>query len=258
MCLLFLANCNNYQKVLKSTDPVFKLDKAKEYYEKGDYAKALPLFEEMIPIYKGTKNIDDIYYMYADCHFHQEEYLLASFHFKNIYDSYPNSEYAEECLYMFAYCNYMMSPNANLDQTYTEKAIEAFQLFVNAYPNSVRMQECNNLMGILRRKLETKAFKIGELYFKMTEYRAAATSFTNLVREYPDTKYAEEASFLIIKSFYMYAQNSIASKQLERYEKASEAYKDFAYLFKQSKFLKEAQQLNEACISNINKIKNKN
>ncbi|GIV34311.1 MAG: hypothetical protein KatS3mg031_1846 [Chitinophagales bacterium] len=257
MGLLFLVGCNSYQKVLKNPDPAYKLDKAKEFYEKGAYDKALPILEEMIPVYKGTKSIDDLYYMYADCHFHQSDFLLAAFHFKNIYDSYPNSKHAEESLYMYAYCNYMLSPDVSLDQTYTEKALEAFQLFINVYPNSARVGECNKLMDVLRQKLESKAFRAGMLYYRMGKYRAAALTFTNLLKEYPDTRYAEEASFLIIKSYYLYAENSIPSKQLERYELALEAYKDFSILFKSSKWMKEALQLKESCNANIEKIKNK-
>jgi outer membrane protein assembly factor BamD len=157
--LFFSCSRQNYQSVLKGSDTEEKLSMAKELYEKGECLKALPLFEEVIPIYKGTKNIDDIYYQYADCHFQQGDYLLASFHFKNIYDSYPLSPYAEECLYMNAYSHYMLSPEVPLDQTYTEKAIEHFQLFINSYPESEKVAESNKLIDQLRGKLVTKDFR---------------------------------------------------------------------------------------------------
>lgn len=255
MCLLFISCSNSYQKVVKSNDPELKLTKAKEYYKKGDYIKALPLFEELIPLYKGSKSIDDIYYMYADCYFQQGDYLIASFHFKNIFDSYPLSDYAEESLYMNAYSYFMMSPDVALDQTYTEKAIEAFQLFINAYPGSEKVQECNQLMDSLRRKLEMKAFKNASLYLKIGHYKAAAVSFSNLLREYPDTKYDEEAAFLVVKSYYLYAVNSIPSKQEERFEQAVAAYRDFSYKYREGKFTKEASDLYETALANIEKLK---
>jgi outer membrane protein assembly factor BamD len=244
--------------VTKSTDPEFKFAKANEYYEKGECLKAVPLYEELIPVYKGTKSIDDLYYKYADCHFQQGDYLLSSFHFKNIYDSYPLSEYAEECLYMYAYSYYMLSPDVNLDQTYTEKAMEAFQLFVNAYPDSKRMAECNNLMDNLRKKMESKAFRNAKLYLKTGKYRAAALAFSNMLKDYPDTQYSEEAAFLIVKAYYLYARYSITSKQKERYQEAMEAYKDFIYRYNGSKFAGEAEQLNQSAIDKIEKLKNPN
>jgi len=246
---------DSYQKITKSTDPGFKLSKANEYYDKGECTKAIPLYEELIPVYKGTKSIDDIYYKYADCHFQQGDYLISSFHFKNIYDSYPLSDYAEESLYMYAYSYYMLSPDIQLDQTYSEKAMEAFQLFINAYPESSKVPECNGFMDILRRKMETKAFKNANLYLKTGNYRAAATAFANLLKDYPDTKYAEEASFLVLKSYYLYAQKSIISKQRERYQRAVEAYKDFIYRFKDSKFAADAEELKTSALENIEKLK---
>ena len=257
MCLLFIS-CNNYQKLLKSTNPDLKYLKAKEYYEKEDYYKALPLFEELITIYKGTKSIDEIYYMYAMCHYEQENYLIAAFHFKNIHDSYPLSTYAEESLYMTGFCHYKMSPDINLDQSSTEKAIDAFQLFINTYPKTDKMSECNMLMERMRRKLEIKSFNGAELYLKTKNYKAAATSFNILLSQDPDTKDAEKAQYLIIKSYYLYAENSIKSKQIERYNMAITAYNHFAAKFQNSGFMKDATRYHESSIENIEKIKNQN
>lgn len=258
LSMLFIASscANSFQKVSKSSDAEFRLFKANEYYEKGECLKAIPLFEELIPVYKGTKSIDDIYYKYAECHFQQGDYLISSFHFKNIYDSYPASEYAEESLFMYAYSYYMLSPDVQLDQTYTEKAMEAFQLFINAYPESSKMQECNGFIDNLRRKMETKAFNSARLYLKTGKYRAAATAFANMLKDYPDTRYEEEASFLVVKAYYLYAQQSIVSKQRERYKLAVDACEDFMYRFKGSKFAKEAEQLNQSALQNIEKLKN--
>lgn len=257
--VLFLScNKQNYQSVLKGSDTDRKLSLAKELYEKGECLKALPLFEEVIPIYKGTKSIDDIYYQYADCHFQQGDYLLASFHFKNIYDSYPLSPYAEECLYMNAYCQYMLSPEVPLDQTYTEKAIDYMQLFINTYPESEKVAEANNLIDQLRLKLMTKDFKTASLYLKIGHYRAAAVSFGNLLRRYPDTKYAEEASYLVVKSHFLYAMNSVPEKQAERFDQALKAYDEFDYRYKNSKFAKDVDDLCEKSMAHISKLKNPN
>lgn len=51
---LVMASCSNHQKILKSTDNEAKYEKAMEYYEKGDYYRALQVFEQLMPIYRGT------------------------------------------------------------------------------------------------------------------------------------------------------------------------------------------------------------
>ncbi len=251
---LLWSGCNSYQKIAKSGDLDLKYSKAKEYFEKKDYSKAIPLLEELITIYKGSRNIDDLYYMYAKSHFEQGDFLIAAFHFKNIYDSYPNSTYAEDALYYNALSYHRMSPHPNLDQEETKKAIANYQLFVNAYPKTEKLEECNNSVRALRRKLETKAFNGANLYYKTGHYKAAATAFSNYMREFPDSPEIEKASFLTIKSYYLYAQNSISAKQIERYLQTIEAYKDFAAQYKNSKLLKEAEALSETSKQQIQKL----
>jgi len=232
----------------------YKYAKSKEYYEKKEYLKAIPLLEELITIYKGTKNIDDLYYMYAKSHYEQDEFLIAAFHFKNIHDNYPTSKYAEESLFLNAVCYQRMSPEPPLDQEYTEKAIENFQLFVNSYPESEKLEECNNNVRALRRKLEIKAFNGANLYFRIGNYRAAAVAFANFLKAYPDAQDAEKAALLTVKSYYLYARQSILSKQHERYEKAISAYKDYVATHKNSKNLAEAEEIYKATVEELNKL----
>lgn len=251
-----LFSCDTYQKISKSGDLDLKTAKAKEYYEKGEYLKAIPLLEELIQIYRGSKPVDDMMFMYAKSHFEQGEFLIASFYFKSLYDSYPTSKYAEESLYLNAVSFQRMSPETNLDQDNTTKAIENYQLFVNAYPSSEKLTDCNTAIKILRRKLEKKAFDGAKLYYNTGQYKAAATAFSNLAKTYPDSEDLEEAEFLIVKSYYLYAQQSISSKQIERYEQAINAYKNFAADFKNSRYLPDAEEIKEACLKNIEKLKN--
>jgi outer membrane protein assembly factor BamD len=257
MALLAIASCKtSYQKISKSSDLDLKYAKAKEYYDKKDYLKAIPLLEELITIYKGSKNIDDLYYMYARSHYEQGDYLIAAFHFKNIHDTYPNSKYAEECLYLNAVCYYKLSPQPPLDQEYTIKAIEYFQLFANTYPQSDKLDDCNASVRALRRKLEIKAFNTANLYFKTGNYRAAATAFSNFIKDFPDSYDAEKAAFLTIKSYYLYARQSILQKQAERYEMAVNAYKNFMASYKNSSHAKEAEKIYLASLAEIDKLNN--
>lgn len=256
LIILMVPACqNSYKKVVKSTDLEYKLSKAEEYYEKGDYDKAIPLFEELIPLYKGTVSINEIYYMYAMSHYYQASYIIAGFHFKNIHNNYPLSVFAEESLYMSAFCDYSMSAEVPLDQTYTTKAIDGFQLFINSYPESDKVAEANQLIAQMRRKLEVKALRAAELYLKMRLYRSAAVSFSNILIDFPDTKDAEKISFMVVKSYYLYAQNSVRNKQMERYKVAASAYKTFQKKYSDSTYMAEAEKLNDSVQKEMERIR---
>ena len=154
--VFLLSSCDPYQKLLKSSDYELKLAKAKEYYNNGACEKAIPLFEELMSVYKGTRDVENMYYYYAYAHYCNHDYVLASHYFKSFVDYYPRSNNAENASYMIGFCEYQMSPKASLDQEDTKKAIEGLQLYINQYPTGTRVDEANKLMDELRSKLEPR------------------------------------------------------------------------------------------------------
>jgi outer membrane protein assembly factor BamD len=256
--IVFISSCSEYAQVTKSDDYYLKLAKAKEYYEKGKYYQALPLYDELISFFKGTNLMQDILYYYAYCHYQTGEYLIAAYHFKNYANTYPSDVRAEECLYMNAKCYYEVSPNYMLEQSYTEQCLESIQLFVNTYPDSKYVPEANKMLDECRAKLETKAFYSADLYYRMGNYNAAAVAFNDLLRDYPESKDAELATFMQVKANYLYAVNSVPTRQPERYQKAITAYQNFTSHYTKSEYLPEAKDIYEASLKNLNKLKSSN
>ncbi len=243
--IVLFASCSDFQKVLKSNDFELKLTRAKEYYEKDDYYRALSLYEELVPQSRGTGRAEEIYYYYSYCHYYQNDYILGAYHFKKFTMNFPNSKKVEECLFMAAMCHYKNSPPYSLDQTDTKKAIKELELFVNNFTQSERIDSCNALIDKLRGKLEKKEFEIAKLYFKTQNYRAAAESFSTFVTEFPDSDRAEESRYLAIQARYNLAKNSIPKKKLERINDTYEAYTAFVDLHPNSKWLKSAEKIYE-------------
>ena len=62
LSVLILSSCSDYQKILKSSDYDLKLKTALELYENKDYARAESLFEELIRIYNGQEEAEQIFY----------------------------------------------------------------------------------------------------------------------------------------------------------------------------------------------------
>ena len=59
---LVAVSCSNYQKIQKSQDFRFKFEKALEYYDREDYFRAINLFDQVLPFYRGTAEAEDIAY----------------------------------------------------------------------------------------------------------------------------------------------------------------------------------------------------
>lgn len=252
--ILLFFSCDSYNKMLKSAEPEVKLEAAFKYYEEGNYHRAMQLFENVIVSYRGTANAEKILFHYAYAYYKTGEYLTAAHHFSNLIKNLPNSQYAEESMYMSAYCKYLFAPEYYLDQTNTKNAIKEMQLFINKYPNSERINDANRIIDELRLKLETKNFESAKQFFKMREYKAAIITFQNLIKDYPGTIFTEEAYFMIIQSWFLYAEGSHETKKIERYEKVKETYINFAMDFPDSKFLSQAKNFNNNAIKTIERL----
>ncbi len=183
------------------------------------------------------------YFYYAYSYYYQKQYTLAAYYFKNFSNTFTNSVFREEAAFMSAYSNYLLSPTFRLDQANTRQAIDEFQLFVNLFPQSKRVGECNKLIDELRRKLEEKAFAEGELYYNLRQYQSAVISFDNLLRDYPESPDAERVRYLIAKSAFLLSENSIVEKKADRYSQTVTRCDDFLEKYPTGKYSKEIKQI---------------
>lgn len=254
--ILSLAACkSSYNKVLKSPDYHLKTRKAFEYYNKRDWTRAQALFEEVMPIIRMSDSGQLAYYNFAYTHYYLKEFYLASYYFKNFSKLYPSNPKAEECLFMSGVCNLKNSPRWSLDQTETLDALRDFQQFVDKYPNSELKDTANQIMDGLHAKLELKAFNNAKMYYTTLNYKSASIALKSVIDKNPNSKHKEEAMFLIVKSDFLLAENSVESKKLERYEQTIKSYTNFVASFPDSRWRAEATRYHDRSVEKLKKLK---
>jgi len=246
LILLLLADVgcrSKYEKLKASNDNAKKFQEGKRLYDKKEYAKALGLFETLLSRYRGTDGATDLFYLNAMANYKLKDYTSAAYHFNEFATSYPSDPRAEEARFLTAYCYYLDAPVYSLDQENTLKCIDKLQLFINLYPKSDRVAEASKLIQDLRDRLEMKAYSNAKLYLTIGENQAAIIAFGNVLRDYPDTKYAEELDFLTIKAEYLYAHESREYKQEERYTQTIASADSFFDKYPKSTYTADAQRL---------------
>ena len=217
LVILLLTSCGEYQKLLKSNDYQLIYSKAVEYYNKGDYQRAMSLLDGIRTVFIGTPKAQNIAYYRAFCSYNQKDYAYAAELFKQFVSTYPESPFAEECLFMSGFCDYKASPKPRLDQQLTVKAVNEFQLYLNRYPGSERKERINGYMDEMRDKLAYKSYLAAKNYYQREHYNAAIISFQNCLKDFPGSKYREEIMYMLFSSKYEMAANSVEEKKLERY-----------------------------------------
>ncbi len=210
-----------------------------QYYDKGDFYRALQLFDQLIPIYRGTSKSEDLLFRYPFAYFNQRDYVMASYHFNRFSSTFPFKLQSRRSRLYGCLLQYLESPRHTLDQTVTKDAINEFQSFINRYPYGEKAKEATKLIDQLRLKLQKKDYNIANLYMKIGDYQAAIVSFRNLLKDYPEIAYKEEIMYKIVVSAYNFANNSIQEKKQERLESAQNDYYDFITLFPESRYVNE-------------------
>ena len=250
----FLFSCNGYQKIVKSNDVELKYLMAKKFYEDNEYFKALPILDELQTLFKGTNKAEEVDYLLAYTHYGLGSNMLASYKFKLFNLTHPYSKHNEELAFMSAYCYYLESPKFSLDKTNTLKAIQELQTFIDKYPQSEKIDSCNSLIDNLTIKIHNKVFGIAKLYYDIEDYNAAITALNNVITDYPTIDNQSEIQFLILDSNFKLAMNSISSKKIERLNNTIASYRSFTKNFPKDDRLKEAKNIYEKSIKQLEKF----
>jgi outer membrane protein assembly factor BamD len=256
--LLFSACSSKFMKLQKKGTTEQKYKAANDYYKKGDYYKAGILFEEIIPLLKGDSLAEQSQFYNSYAQFQQKQYSMSAYLFKSFYSTYANSPLAEEAYYMYAFSMFKDSPNFDLDQTSTLTAIESLQTFINSYPESKYAEGCNQNLKDLRHRLEEKAYEKAKLYYKtsgvtIANFKAAVVAIDNFQKDFPDSEYIEELSFLKVQAQYELAEVSYEIKQRDRYTDALKFYEDFIDAFPKSKYIKQAEKVYDGATKGLEK-----
>lgn len=247
LVVISLSSCSQYQKAIKSEDLALKNKVAEEMYQKGKYTKAIRLFEQVVPAYRGKPQGERTFYMFAKSYYNSKQYYLAGYQFESFSSNYPKSEKREETAFLGAECFYRLSPVYSLDQTDTEKALTKLQSFIDNYPDSEYLPKANEYVKELREKLEKKAFEIAKQYYTISdhrfEYNAALKALDNFISDYPGTPYKEEALYLKFSTAYKLAMNSVQYKKEERLNAAKSYYNSFVKFSANSEFKPNADDM---------------
>ncbi|MBR5729379.1 MAG: outer membrane protein assembly factor BamD [Prevotella sp.] len=257
---LLLSSCaNQFNRVLKSTDMPMKYEYAKEYFATGKYQRSITLLNDLISFQKGTDNAQESLYMLAMAQYCNQDYESASAAFKKYATTYPKGYYAENANFHVGQSLFMSTPEPRLDQSQTVKAIAAFQDYLDLYPDAKMKSQAQDRLFELQDKLVKKELYNAQLYYDLGGYFGNVNSYNesnyesciitaqNALKDYPYTSMREQFALLIMKSKYELARNSVASRQLERFQDAEDECYGFVNEYPDSKNVKLAEKFISVC-----------
>ena len=245
---LLLSSCaSEFNSVYKYADSDYKYEYVKEAFACGKFQQATSLLEELVTIKKGSDDAQECLYMLGMAYFGNQDYDAASETFRKYTSSYPRGTYAELAYFYVGQALYQSAPEPRLDQTPTIGAINAYQQFLDYFPNSSLYQNAQDRLFELQDKLVMKELLSAQLYYNLGGYFGNISSSTesnyssciivaqNALKNYPYMRWREEFTALIMKSKFELAENSTEDKKLERYRDAEDECYGFINEFPESK-----------------------
>ena len=225
---LLMSSCaGEFNKVYKSSDMDYRYEYAKQCFAEGKYGQAASLLLDLVTMKKGSDDAQESLYMLAMSQYMSMDFESASETFKRYYQTYPKGYYAESASFYVGQSLYESAPEPRLDQTPTIGAMNAYQQFLDAYPNSSRREEAQSRYFELQDKLIVKELLSAQLYYNLggyfgninsneeSNYESCIITAQNALKLYPYSKHREDFALLIMKSKFELAENSAEQRRLE-------------------------------------------
>src|SRR5438105_2769649 len=136
-----LSSCGG-SKPAPTTQPLVtdqvsaRFEQGKIAYEKEDWLEAIHIFDE-IRLQAPTSSVAaDATYLEGMSRYFSGTYISAAVDFRAVRRNYPSSPLAPRSQFMVAESYYMLSPRAELDQNYSQYAMNEYQTYLRDYPTA--------------------------------------------------------------------------------------------------------------------------
>jgi len=237
---LLIWGCSSSADLTEVT-PEEHLQNAIKLYVNEDYEDAVREFEAILLQYAGSSIIDDAQYYVGMTRYQRGEYIIAAYEFSKLLKNIPASPFVPDAQFMLAECYYALSPDFNLDQSYTTKAIQEYQAFIDFFPLNEKVHQAETKINELNTKLARKNITIANIYEKLSYYTASLEYYEYVVETYHDTEYAPQALYRKIMLLI----------DREREDEALTDMKKFLMLFPDDKNAEQIKTIKESLEGNI-------
>jgi len=193
-CLMFIWKCSGGVDTTQ-LGPEEHFEYAMSLFNDEDYEDVTRELQSILLQYPGSSVNDDAQYYLGFTYFKKEQYLLAAYEFSKLIRNIPASPFVADAQYGLAEAYYQLSPPYPLEQSYTKKAVEEFQAFLDFFPGNSRVEEAEQKIHELNLKLAEKEYNSGYIYEKMEYSTAAIDYYTYVFETYHDTKFAPLALY---------------------------------------------------------------
>ena len=203
-----------------------------QVYKSGDFTKAQEAFQKIIDEYPDSDLRRDALLNLADAYYGNEEFEESRFQYMKFLELYPTYSQADTVMYRIGMSSFLRMRPDNRDQSGTQEAIQDFETFLLAFPESSHFRDVLQKIIYCRNKLAAHDLGIAKFYFKQGSYHSAVTRFDDILKSYPAVYFRDEVLYYKGESYFLE----------ESKEKAAETFQSLISQFPNSPFTKKAHE----------------
>ena len=204
-CLTSCSTKSDIQVSSVEENLLEKFNHGKELFDKKKYTRALDDFNEIIMNARGSEIGVLARYYQAESFYELKQFNEAISSYEKFIDYSTDSEKIEFAMFKMCKCYFKLSTSYSRDQTNNDFAFIKLQFFIDQFPNSEYVEESEKLLQKLRLRKARKMYETGRLYLKLKEFDSAIIYFNDVIENYYDTQYSDEARISIV--FYYLLQD---------------------------------------------------
>ena len=167
----------------------------------------------------------------------QNYYAEALFNLERYLKTYPNDKNISYAHYLIAMCYYETIEDEKRDSDPLIKARDKFNFILKQYPSSDFALDAQFKIDLIEDILASKEMYLGRHYIKKGKWIAAINRFKNVIEEYDQTIFVEEAIHRLVEINYklgLIEESQRYAKLLGYNYKSSEWYRKSYKVFKKN------------------------
>jgi outer membrane protein assembly factor BamD len=187
-------------KLFTSADKLY--DAAVKEYKAHRYDNAVKAFDKLtLDLPARDPRLPLAFYYLAQSHARNGENLLAAATYNRLVDAFPQDTLVDDALFLSgkAYQNEWRKPQ--LDATYGNSALAAYQSLVTSYPDSPFAARAQNELNRLDEWFAEKDYDTGYLYLKRKAFDSAIIYFKDVIRLHPKAPKTRDAYLRLLESY---------------------------------------------------------
>lgn len=187
-------------KIYPSADKLFPVAMAE--YNAHRYDNAAKAFEQLtLDLAARDPRLPLSFYYLAQSQAHQGENLLAAATYNRLIDAFPQDTLVDDALYLSGRAYQKEWRHPELDATYGNNAVTAYQSLLASYPDSPFAAPAKKELTTLDEWLAKKDYTTGYLYLKRKAFDSAILYFKDVIRLHPNAPTTKQAYLRLLESY---------------------------------------------------------